>query len=48
MIDVYNELVIDLVNNCGLNAFEARKVVASLDENGHIDYDALKEHYLDD
>lgn len=44
--DVYNDLVIDLVSNCQLNMFTARKVVDFLKQEQHIDYDALKEHYL--
>ena len=37
--DVYHSLTIDLVSNCGMNMFDARKVVK---------YDALKEYYLED
>lgn len=44
--DVYEELAIDMVINCNMNMFDARKAVKFLDEEGHIDYDALKEHYL--
>lgn len=43
--DVYEELVIDLVVNCNLNMFEGRKIVKYLSDEGHIDYDALKEYY---
>ena len=43
--DVYHDLVIDLVSNCGLTMFAARKVVKFLSEKGHIKYDALKLHY---
>ena len=46
--DVYHSLTIDLVSNCGMNMFDARKVVKYLDDEGHIDYDALKEYYLED
>lgn len=46
--DVYHDLVIDLVSNCGLNMFTARKVVDFLQQEHHIDYDALKEYYLDE
>lgn len=46
--DVYHDLVVDLVSNCGLNMFTARKVVDFLKEECHIDYDALKEYYLGD
>ena len=44
--DVYHDLVIDLVSNCRLDMFTARKIVNFLKEENHIDYDALKEHYL--
>lgn len=44
--DVYHDLVVDLVANCGLNMFTARKVVDFLKQECHIDYDALKEYYL--
>jgi hypothetical protein len=44
--DVYHSLVIDLVKNCGLNMFTARKIVEFLKQEQHIDYDTLKEHYL--
>lgn len=46
--DIYHDLVIDLVSNCGLNMFSARKVVDFLKQECHIDYDALKEYYLED
>lgn len=46
--DVYNDLVIDLVSNCRLNMFTARKIVEFLKQEGHIDYDALKEYYTDE
>lgn len=46
--DLYEELALDLVSNCGLNMFSARKVVEFLKEENHIDYDALKEYYLGD
>jgi hypothetical protein len=45
MNDVYNELAIDLVSECGLNMFAARKVVDFLKQGQYIDYDALKESY---
>jgi hypothetical protein len=45
MNDVYNELAIDLVSDCGLNMFAARKVVDFLKQGQYIDYDALKESY---
>ncbi len=44
--DVYHSLAVDLVTNCGLNMFTARKVVDFLTQECHIDYDALKEYYL--
>ena len=46
--DVYHDLVIDLVSNCGLTMFDARKIVKFLSDEGHIDYDTLKEYYLDE
>lgn len=46
--DVYHDLVIDLVSNCGLNMFTARKVVDFLKQECHIDYDALKEYYMEE
>lgn len=46
--DVYHELVIDLTSNCGLDMFTARKVVNFLTQQGHVDYDALKEYYIED
>ena len=45
-MDVYEELALDLVTECGLRMFTARKVVKYLQNNGHVDYDALKERYL--
>lgn len=44
--NVYHNLAIDLVKNCGLNMFTASKVVDFLTQERHIDYDALKEYYL--
>lgn len=46
MTDVYDSLMIDLVKNVGIDMFTARKIVNYLENEGHIDYDALKEHYL--
>lgn len=46
MDDVYHLLAIDLVKNCGLDMFTAKKIIRFLEDDGHIDYDALKEHYL--
>lgn len=45
---VYDELIIDLVTNCSLNTFTARKVVTYLRGEGILDYDILKEYYLQD
>lgn len=45
---VYNELVIDLVENCKINSFDARKIVRYLDDEGFLDYDLLKEHYAEE
>ena len=45
---VYKELVIDLVTNCNMNMFDARKVVNYLRGEGILDYDILKEYYLQD
>lgn len=45
---VYEELTIDLITNCRMNAFDARKVVSFLEDRGIIDYDNLKEIYSDD
>lgn len=45
--DVYHSLVVDLVKNCGLNMFTARKIVDYLKREQHIDYDSLKEYYLE-
>ena len=42
---VYEELVIDLITNCNMNAFLARKVVDYLRGEGILDYDILKEYY---
>ena len=45
---VYEELTIDLITNCRMNAFDARKVVSFLEDRCIIDYDNLKEIYSDD
>lgn len=45
---VYEELVIDLVTNCNLTMFHARKIVNYLRGEGILDYDQLKEYYLED
>lgn len=42
---VYEELVIDLVTNCNMTMFDARKVVNYLRGEGLVDYDGLKEYY---
>ena len=44
---VYEELTIDLISNCRMNAFDARKVVNYLKDKGILDYDNLKELYLE-
>jgi hypothetical protein len=46
--NVYEEMVIDLITNCSLNAFQARKVVNYLRGEGIMDYDILKEYYQDE
>lgn len=48
MSSVYEELVIDLIKNCGMNAFQSRKVVDYLRGEGILDYDGLKEYYSED
>lgn len=45
---VYEEMVIDLITNCNLNAFQARKVVNYLRGEGIMDYDILKEYYSEE
>ena len=45
---IYEELAIDIVTNCSVNMFTARKVVEYLQSEGLIDYDNLKEHYFDE
>lgn len=45
---VYEELIIDLITNCNLNAFNARKIVNYLRGEGIIDYDILKEYYSEE
>lgn len=45
---VYEELVIDIVTQCNMNMFEARKVVNYLRGEGILDYDGLKEYYSED
>ncbi len=46
--NIYHDLAIDLVKNCRIDMFTARKIVDFLKQEGHIDYDALKEYYLGD
>ena len=48
MNSVYDELVIHLIENCRVNAFEARKVVNYLRGEGLLDYDGLKEYFDQD
>lgn len=45
---VYDELVIDLIKNCNINAFNAWKIVTFLREKDILDYDNLKEYYEDE
>lgn len=42
---VYEELIIQLVTECNMNMFDARKVVNYLRGEGILDYDILKEYY---
>jgi hypothetical protein len=46
-MDVYQELAIDLVKTCSINMFTAKKIVAALEDLGLLDYDTLKEVYLE-
>ena len=46
--NVYEELVIDLVTNCNLNMFQARKIVEYLRGEGIIDIDGLRKYYEQD
>ena len=45
---IYRDIVIDIVSNCGMSMFDAGKVVNYLRGEGILDYDTLKEHYLED
>ena len=45
MKSVYEDLVIDIVTQCNMNMFEARKVVNYLRGEEILDYDMLKEYY---
>ena len=45
--DVYSDLVIDLVSNCGMNMFDARKLVNYLRGEGILDSDTLKKYYFE-
>lgn len=45
MNSVYNDLVIELVKNCKINSFDARKIVTFLKDSSLIDYDTLKEYF---
>lgn len=47
LTDVYKELAIDLLTVINLSIEDAQKVVKFLDDEGLIDYDVLKEYYLD-
>jgi hypothetical protein len=44
--DVYTELAVDLVKECKLNMFTARKIVDFLKHEGYLDHCRLKEDYL--
>lgn len=46
--DVYKELAIDLLTTCDLGMDQATAIVRFLRSEGLIDYDDLKEYYLDD
>ncbi len=46
-VDVYEELVRDIQNNTGLEYDQALEVVDFLVSNDFVDYDNLKEIYLD-
>lgn len=48
MNSVYDELVIDLIENCRMTAFDARKAVNYLKDQGILDYDQLKEYFSED
>ena len=48
IVSVYEELVIDLVTNCNLNMFDARKIVNYLRGEGIVDDDILKEYYSEE
>ncbi len=43
--DVFEEFTIDLVVNCNMNMFDARKIVTFLRGEGIIDYDILRKYY---
>lgn len=47
MINVYDELANDLANQMDLVPSFARQIVSTLSELGVLDYDTLKELYLD-
>lgn len=44
---VYEELIIQLVTECNMTMFDARKVVNYLRGEGILNYDILKEYYLE-
>ena len=46
--DMYEELVIDLVSNCKMNMFDARRIVNYLRSESIVSNDTLREHYMDD
>lgn len=47
-VDVYDELARDLLMATDLGLDQAREIVRFLQMEGHIDYDQLKEYYLDE
>lgn len=46
--DVFEEFTIDLVTNCNLNMFTARKIVTFLRGEGIIDFDILRKYYSEE
>lgn len=45
--NLYEELSHDLLTCCTLDIDQAKAIVEFLDDQGLLDYDALKEYYLD-
>jgi hypothetical protein len=48
MTNPYYELAIDLLTHCDLRMDQAKTIVAFLDDQALLDYDTLKEYYLED